>query len=67
MLIGDNLIQPGLIAGSVRLPFLWTLIGIFGGIHTFGLLGLFLGPVIMAGLMTIWRDWIDRPQLTSDD
>jgi predicted PurR-regulated permease PerM len=63
MMIGDNFIQPGLIGGSVRLPFLWALIGIFGGIHTFGFLGLFLGPVIMAGLMTIWRDWIDRPQL----
>lgn len=62
MVIGDNFIQPGLVGGSVRLPFLWALIGIFGGVQTFGLLGLFLGPVIMAGLMTIWREWIDRPR-----
>jgi predicted PurR-regulated permease PerM len=61
MVIGDNFIQPGLVGGSVRLPFLWALIGIFGGVETFGLLGLFLGPVIMAALMTIWREWIDRP------
>jgi predicted PurR-regulated permease PerM len=40
------------------------LIGIFGGVETFGLLGLFLGPVIMAALMTIWREWIDRPVRT---
>jgi len=64
MISGDNFIQPGLVGGSVRLPFLWALIGIFGGVETFGLLGLFLGPVIMAALMTIWREWIDRPVRT---
>jgi predicted PurR-regulated permease PerM len=60
MLVGDNFVQPGLIGGAVRLPFLWALIGIFGGLETFGLLGLFLGPVIMAALMTIWREWVDQ-------
>jgi predicted PurR-regulated permease PerM len=64
MIIGDNFIQPRIVGRSVRLPFLWALIGIVGGIESFGLLGLFLGPVIMTGLMTIWRDWIDRPPLT---
>jgi predicted PurR-regulated permease PerM len=62
MLAGDNFVQPVLVGGSVRLPFLWALIGILGGIQTLGLLGLFLGPVIMAALMTIWREWIDRTQ-----
>ena len=28
------------------------------GLATFGLLGLFLGPVIMAALLTVWREWI---------
>jgi predicted PurR-regulated permease PerM len=37
------------------------LISIFGGISTFGLIGLFLGPVIMSVLLTIWREWIDPP------
>src|SRR3954453_14152318 len=64
MVSGANFIQPGLVGGSVRLPFLWALIGIFGGAETFGLLGLFLGPVIRAALMTIWREWIDRPVRT---
>jgi predicted PurR-regulated permease PerM len=27
--------------------------------ETWGLLGLFLGPALMAVLMSIWRDWID--------
>ena len=57
-LIADNYIRPALIGGAVKLPFIWTLLGIFGGLETFGLLGLFLGPVLLAVLMTLWRDWI---------
>jgi predicted PurR-regulated permease PerM len=58
LLIGDNLIQPALIGGTARLPFLLVLIGILGGMQSFGLVGLFLGPVIMAALQTVWREWI---------
>jgi predicted PurR-regulated permease PerM len=63
MLAGDNLIQPALIGGAARLPFLWALIGILGGLGTFGLVGLFLGPVIMAAVLTVWREWLDRDLL----
>ena len=58
LLIGENFIQPALIGGAARLPFLLVLIGIFGGMQSFGLIGLFLGPVIMAALLTVWREWI---------
>jgi predicted PurR-regulated permease PerM len=58
LLIGEYLIQPALIGGTARLPFLLVLIGIFGGMQSFGLVGLFLGPVIMAALLTVWREWI---------
>jgi predicted PurR-regulated permease PerM len=40
------------------MPFLLVLIGIIGGMQSFALLGLFLGPVIMAALLTIWGEWI---------
>jgi predicted PurR-regulated permease PerM len=59
MLIGDNFIQPALVGGTTRLPFLLALIGIFGGLRTFGLIGLFLGPVIMTALLTVWREWVN--------
>lgn len=55
MLVGDNIVQPSLIGGAARLPFLWALVGILGGLETFGLIGLFLGPVIMAALLAIWH------------
>ena len=58
MLAGDHYVWPTLVGGAARLPFLFAFVGIFGGIATFGLLGLFLGPVIMAALLTIWREWV---------
>jgi len=58
MLFGDHFIWPTLVGGAARLPFLFALIGIFGGLQTFGLIGLFVGPVIMAALLTVWREWI---------
>ena len=64
-LIADNYVRPALIGGAVKLPFIWTLLGMFGGMETFGLLGLFLGPTLMAVLMSIWRDWLEdigKPQ-----
>jgi predicted PurR-regulated permease PerM len=60
MFIGDHFVWPTLVGGAARLPFLLALIGIFGGLQVFGLLGLFLGPVIMATALIIWRDWL-RP------
>lgn len=53
----DHAIRPALIGGATRLPFLWVLLGILGGVETFGLLGLFLGPAIMAALILLWREW----------
>lgn len=55
--VADHFVRPVLIGGATKLPFLWVLLGILGGVETWGLLGLFLGPAIMAVLVMIWRDW----------
>lgn len=55
--IADHFVRPTLIGSATRLPFLWVLLGILGGVETWGLLGLFLGPAIMAALMLLWREW----------
>lgn len=65
MLIGDHFFWPTLVGGAARLPFLFALIGIFGGMQAFGLLGLFIGPVIMAAVLIVWRDWL-APRDTSE-
>lgn len=57
----DNLIRPLVISSAVHIPFLLVLFGVLGGILTFGLLGLFLGPVILAVLLAIWREWLQPP------
>ncbi len=54
--VADHFVRPALIGRSTRLPFLWILLGIFGGLETFGLLGLFLGPAIIAVVLAIWRE-----------
>lgn len=54
----DHFIRPALIGGAVKLPFLWVLLGILGGLEAFGLLGLFLGPAIMAAAISLWREWV---------
>jgi len=55
--VADHFIRPVLIGGATRLPFLWVLLGILGGIDAWGLLGLFIGPAIMAALILLWREW----------
>jgi predicted PurR-regulated permease PerM len=57
--IADHFVRPILIGSSTRLPFLWVLLGIFGGLETFGLIGLFLGPAVMSVLIAMWREAAD--------
>ena len=56
--IADHVVRPVLIGGATKLPFLWVLIGILGGVEAFGLLGLFVGPATMAVLIMLWRDYV---------
>lgn len=56
MFVADHAVKPALIGGAIRLPFLAVLFGILGGVETFGLLGLFVGPIIMVLFMTLWHE-----------
>jgi predicted PurR-regulated permease PerM len=53
----DHFVRPQLIGGAIKLPFIWVLLGILGGLEVWGLVGLFLGPAIMASLVLLWREW----------
>lgn len=53
----DNVIRPWLIARGADLPLLLTLLGAIGGVIGFGILGLFLGPVLLAVGFTLLREW----------
>ena len=43
----DHLIRPYFIARGAKLPFLLTVLGVLGGVLAFGILGIFLGPVLL--------------------
>ena len=60
--LADHLIRPVLIGGTTRLPFLWVLFGILGGVETWGLVGLFVGPALMAALVLLWREFTEGRQ-----
>jgi predicted PurR-regulated permease PerM len=62
--LADHLIRPVLIGGTTRLPFLWVLFGILGGVETWGLVGLFVGPALMAALVLLWREYTEGPPAT---
>jgi len=54
----DHIARPFLISQQARIPFLVVLFGVLGGLAAFGLVGLFIGPVILAVLIALWREWL---------
>lgn len=58
----DHIVRPFLISREAQIPFLVVLFGVLGGLGAFGLIGLFVGPVILAVLLAIWREWQHESQ-----
>ncbi|QEK93156.1 AI-2E family transporter YdiK [Achromobacter insolitus] len=56
----DNLLRPLLIKRGVNLSLLLILVGVLGGLFAFGIVGLFIGPVILAVTHTLLKAWIDE-------
>ncbi|MDR7224041.1 putative PurR-regulated permease PerM [Aminobacter aminovorans] len=66
LFIVDKTLRPKLVGGPIKLPFLPTFFGLIGGVKTMGFLGLFIGPVLMALLVAIWREWLREVELTDE-
>lgn len=58
LFIVDKTLRPKLVGGPIKLPFLPTFFGLVGGVKTMGFVGLFIGPVLMALLVSMWREWV---------
>ncbi|WP_350561575.1 AI-2E family transporter [Psychrobacter sp. CAL346-MNA-CIBAN-0220] len=56
----DNLIRPIVISGATKIPFIIIFIGVLGGLTAFGFIGLFIGPVVLAIGLAVWREWISQ-------
>jgi predicted PurR-regulated permease PerM len=61
--LADNVLKPLLLGRGVDVPMPVILIGALGGMVTGGVIGLFIGPVVLAvGYQLFWR-WVDdQPQ-----
>jgi predicted PurR-regulated permease PerM len=54
----DNIVRPMLLSRASNIPFILALFGVLGGLAAFGMVGLFLGPVILAVALAVWREWL---------
>jgi predicted PurR-regulated permease PerM len=54
----DNILKPVLIRRGVDLPLLLIIAGVIGGLIGFGVVGLFIGPVILAVTYTLLESWV---------
>ncbi len=59
----DNIVKPYLISRGGNLPLIVVLIGVFGGLIAFGLIGLFIGPAILAIAYKLIEDWTKSKSL----
>jgi predicted PurR-regulated permease PerM len=62
----DNIIRPLVISNAMRINFLLVTFGVLGGLGAFGLVGLFVGPAILAILIAVWREWVSGRQALGD-
>ena len=53
----DTLIRPFFISRGAQLPFLLTMLGVLGGALSFGLLGVFVGPVLLGVGFALVNEW----------
>jgi predicted PurR-regulated permease PerM len=58
----DTLIRPFFISRGAQLPFLLTMLGVLGGALAFGLLGIFLGPVLLGVGFALMNEWASSPE-----
>jgi membrane associated rhomboid family serine protease len=59
----DNVLRPLLISNATHVPFIMVMFGAIGGIATWGLIGAFAGPVVLAIGLAIWREFAAEDHL----
>ncbi len=56
----DNVLRPYLIKKGADLSLLLVIAGVIGGLISFGIIGIFIGPVILAVAHTLFTEWVSR-------
>jgi predicted PurR-regulated permease PerM len=60
----DNVLRPFLIRKEADLPMLLVLTGVIGGLVAFGLVGIFVGPAVLAVSYTLLQAWLTEDEAT---
>ena len=61
----DSVLRPLLIRRGANLPMLLILAGVIGGLIVMGLLGIFIGPTVLAIAYTLLNAWMEQPDKPS--
>jgi predicted PurR-regulated permease PerM len=61
----DNLLRPLMISNATQVPFLLVMFGAIGGLTAFGMVGIFLGPLLLGVAMEVWREWAKQQELSA--
>lgn len=65
----DNLLRPFLIRKQANVPLVLIMVGVIGGLTAFGLVGIFVGPMILSVTYTLVKSWLseaDQHSLTEE-
>jgi predicted PurR-regulated permease PerM len=57
--MADNILRPFFISQATQMPILLVFMGVVGGVLSFGLLGIFVGPAIIAVAQVLWVEWVE--------
>jgi predicted PurR-regulated permease PerM len=53
----DNLVRPLFISQATKMPLILVFFGVLGGVVSFGFIGAFLGPALLAMALALWNEW----------
>ncbi len=62
----DNILRPFLISQGSKMPFVLIFCGVIGGALAFGLVGVFMGPTLLAVAFRLIEEWSSKPEVEPD-
>lgn len=65
VVILDLIIRPYFISLGSKMPLILVLLGIFGGVISFGFIGLFIGPALLSVAYAMFREWSQTEELSN--
>lgn len=63
----DNFLRPYIISQNSKMPFVMIFCGVIGGALAFGLVGVFLGPTLLAVTFRLIEEWSDGHQESAEE